>query len=136
MTFILRNTLSLSPSLTANLTLPAATDSSIRSADSSELVVISKPSALAVLKRRIRSSVWVCDSLSSIISTCWVPLKLRVGDSFPHVGPVKMVSVQSQTKRFHPSKHNPPLRHGWDGHCGGWMWHKVLIEPVIKTDFK
>lgn len=81
------DTLSRSPSLTANLTLPAATESSIRSADSSELVVINNPSAFVVLNLRIKSSVCVSDCLSRRISTCWVPLKESVGASFPQVGP-------------------------------------------------
>lgn len=64
-----------------------------------------------------------------MISTCCVPLKLSVGASFPQVGPVNIVSVQSQMKRFQPSRHRPPFKQGWDGHCGGWMWHSVLMDP-------
>ena len=49
---------------------------------------------------------------------------------FPHVGPVKLVALQSQINLFHPSEQTPLLMHGCDSHWGDSLWHAGCIEPV------
>ena len=47
----------------------------------------------------------------------------------PQVGPVKLVELQSQMKRFQPSIHFPPCIQGFSEHFGGIIWQDDLMEP-------
>lgn len=73
-------TFSLSPSLTLARTLPAATTSSILSAECSDAVLSSNP-ALVVRKRSISSSVCVTCSGPNAAVKCWLPFRNIVADS-------------------------------------------------------
>jgi hypothetical protein len=54
-------------------------------------------------------------------NTRYLPWTFQINYKIPFAqrGPVNPVAEQSQTKRFHPSEHEPSFIQGLVSHCGG-----------------
>lgn len=127
-------TFSISPILIIIRSFPPVMTNSNLSPKWSLFVLKSNPARLVVRNLMAKSSDWVSVSSGIVTVMYWVPLKVRVDASFPQIGPVKLVPVQSQMNLFQPSEHTPLFIHGCESHWVGCTWQDGRIAAEKKEN--